>query len=232
MILSTEYHYTYDGVQLASAGLNLDLLNQYIKDPKVIIEFGSFDGGDGLRYKLIYPYCEVYSIEADPQLFERIKRLEKYGLHIFNYAIYNKNDIIKFHRCKFAERYYCYEPNDIGGSGSLLSPTEYNKKVITHQKYDALTINVHGITIESFCEQNNIHDIDLMHIDAEGATTEVLEGFGLIRPKVLFIEIDGAVKFWEGAPEFKLVDFILNKMGYELKNRDEVNCLYVKKEIN
>ncbi|MDD5589095.1 MAG: FkbM family methyltransferase [Candidatus Nanoarchaeia archaeon] len=232
MRLSVEYHYEHDGIKLASAGLNLDILNQYIKNPKVIIEFGSFDGGDGLRYKLAYPNCDIYSIESDPILFERIKKLEKYGLGVFNYAIYHKTGDIKFNRCRFKEPYYCYNKNDIGGSGSILEPSDYNKKIVTHQEYDEKAIMVPSITIQQFCLEHNINVIDLMHIDVEGATLEVLEGFGEIRPKVLFIEIEGAVKFWEGAPELKLVDFILNKMGYELKEKDEVNALYVKKEVD
>lgn len=231
MILSKEYHYSHDGIPLASAGLNLVLLEEYIESPKVIMEFGSFDGGDGLRYKLSYPNCDVYSIEADSELFGKIKQLEKYGLKVFNYAICNRNMSVEFYRCRFVENYYCYQSGDVGGSGSLLLPTEYNKKVVCHQRYENTTIRTPGITIQQFCEEHNIYDIDLMHIDVEGATTEVLEGFGGIRPKTIFVEVDGAIKFWEGAPEFELINFVFDKMEYKLIARDSVNCFYVKKEI-
>ena len=40
--------------------------------PKTIIEFGSYDGGDGLKYKLDFPEADVISIEADPGCFSRL----------------------------------------------------------------------------------------------------------------------------------------------------------------
>jgi len=33
---------------------------------KTIIEFGSYDGGDGIKYKYNFPDAKVYSIEASP----------------------------------------------------------------------------------------------------------------------------------------------------------------------
>ncbi len=226
-----EEHYNHEGFQLAHSGFNLNWFNEYKINPKVIIEFGSFDGGDGLRYKLAYPKCDVYSIEADPQLFGKTEQLKKYELKVFNYAICDINGEIDFHRCLFKEPYYCYQKGDVGGSGSILKPSEYNKEVVLHQFYEEWPIIVKAITVETFCIEQKINEIDLMHIDVEGAAMEVLSGFGCVRPKLLFIEIDGAEKFYESASRFDEVNFVLEKMEYELKFRSRVDCLYVKRKI-
>lgn len=224
-----EEYYIFEEQQLGHSGFNLNWIQEFIGTPKTIIEFGSFDGGDGLRYKLAYPNCDIYSIEADPQLYEKIKKFEKYGLKVFNYAICDKNGEIDFNRCRFKWFFDGYNIDDISGSGSILKQSQYNKEVIIHQYYETQPITVPASTIGTFCNNNNIKEIDLMHIDVEGALKEVLNGFDKIRPKVLFMELDGAIKYYEGASEFDIINYKLENMEYELIYRGIVDSLYVKK---
>jgi FkbM family methyltransferase len=150
---------------------------------KNIIEFGSYDGGDGIRYRCIFPNANVYSIEASPSCYEKIKPLEKYGLKIFNYAISNKN-------CKaFFYETYDEKNNNYAPCGSL----DKNHCSITQPQPPLLKIlpqiEVSCLTLETFCDQQKIKNIDLLHVDVEGHAVEVVEGFGSMRPKLIYIEV-------------------------------------------
>ena len=50
-------------------------------------------------------------------------------------------------------------------------------------------IKIQGITIEQFCKEQHIDNIDLIHIDVEGHAIQVLQGLGYIRPKIIYIEV-------------------------------------------
>lgn len=223
-----EGHFYYEGYKLAHSAFHLDWIKQYNINPKIIIEFGSYDAGDAIRYKINYPNCDIFSIEADPIQYKKIKPLEKFDIKIFNYAIYNKTDKIEFNRCKYTYDYYCYKKGDIAGSGSIFTPSEYNRKELLQYDYNEKII-IPTITIYDFCKKYDITNIDLMHIDVEGSTIEVLKGFDNIRPKMLFVEIDGAVPFYNNAPTFEKVNSLLMSMGYEIKYRTNVDSLYLLK---
>ena len=58
-------NYTIDGVKLYKSDFNTEWVDKYLKtEPKTIIEFGSYDGGDAVYYKQTYPNARVIALEA------------------------------------------------------------------------------------------------------------------------------------------------------------------------
>jgi FkbM family methyltransferase len=223
-LIDVKYHnqwkhvyYYKNRMYMRDEEFNLKWFELFLKEePKVIFDFGSFDGGDSLYYKLFLPNCDIYSIEAVPELYEKQKHLEQYGIKIFNYAIYNKTGEIEFYP-------FFNNEKKCGASGSILKVKESLSKNFGKK------IKVRAITIEDFCYIYNIENIDYMHIDVEGVTREVFEGIGNIRPKMLWIEIHNVISRYYGATTVKqLHEILIDKLKYELKFKGSSNSLYVR----
>ena len=127
-------NYHVDNKSFYSNKNTLNWVEKYIKkQPQTILEFGSYDGGDGVFYKKEYPKAKVYSIEACPERYKVIKQLvAPYGIEVFNYAVYDYDGFIDFYPVK--------DPNvrdhdDLyGSSGSINKRTEKYKAQFNHIK--------------------------------------------------------------------------------------------------
>lgn len=169
--------------ELWCSNLSIDLIKTYLgSDLQTIIEFGSYDGGDGIKYKFHFPLANIYSIEPSPTCYKKIKQLEVYGLNVFNYAISNMDST-----CDFYETYDSQNDN-FAPCGSL------NKHFVsTETGRTPLQINepikVETKKLMTFCEEEKIKHIDLLHIDVEGHCREVIEGLGDLRPRMIYVEV-------------------------------------------
>tara|TARA_R110000823_G_scaffold302413_3_gene423618 strand:- start:670 stop:1386 length:717 start_codon:yes stop_codon:yes gene_type:complete len=179
------YDNPWNNRNLWHSGLNIDFIKKACNnDINNIVEFGSYDGGDGIRYKYHFPSANVYSIEASPFCYAKMKPLEEYGIKIFNYAISNKCGKALFHGtydenldnyapCGSLNKNYCSTPQPAGNVPLKIMPP----------------IEVPCVTLEAFCSEQKINFIDLLHIDVEGHAVEVISGFGNVRPKLIYIEV-------------------------------------------
>lgn len=218
--------YTYDNEIRHHSSFNpkyIELLLNY--KPKIIFEFGSFDGGDGLRYKLMYPDCEVYSFEPIPNLYTKVKQIEKYGVKTFNFGFFNTEGVFPIYISKLISNL-----NDAGAS-SLLHVTEFTKICNNHLKYEEEPTYVNTTTIELFCNKENIKEIDFMQIDVEGVSQEVIVGFGNIRPKILFIELQSTDGTHIGSSKTEKVIKTLESIGYKFISTNNVDSLFVRTDI-
>jgi len=196
--------------------LNIDDINiikKYVTDPKIFIEFGSYDAGDAVFLKNNFTNTTIYSIEACPERYSIIKKIEKlFNLNIFNYAVCDIDGFINFNQV--------YDPNVMdhnkkyGSSGSINKKTNFYKNNYNHLQ-ELNSISVPSIRIDTFCKNNKINNIDYIHIDTEGAELKVLSGFGQIRPKLLRLEICYGKKYYgEFAYEQSELNDMLISMNY------------------
>ena len=181
------------------SGLDINFIKKICNNKvNTIVEFGSYDGGDGIRYKYNFPNASVYSIEASPACYTHIKPLEKYGIRVFNYAISNKNGKATFYEtydqnnnnyapCGSLRKDYCSTTQPVTAGISVVGPAvasigDFPLKIMP-------SIEVPCVTLETFCEEQEIISIDFLHVDVEGHTVEVINGFGTMRPRVIFVEV-------------------------------------------
>jgi FkbM family methyltransferase len=207
---------------------DIKIIKKYTPNPKVFIEFGSYDAGDGVFLKKNFPDTKVYSIEACPERYSVIKKIEKlFDLNVFNYSVYDNDGVIDF--------YQVQDPNVMdhdkkyGSSGSINKKTNFYKKTYDHIE-ELNSISVPSIRIDTFCKNNKIDSIDYMHIDTEGAEFKVLSGFGIIRPKILRLENCYGKKYYgEFAYEENELVNILSSMNYKKieEGSTESDVLYV-----
>jgi FkbM family methyltransferase len=147
--------------------------------PRVIFDVGAYDGGDAARFKLKFPAAEVYAFEADPKCFGEVgKNLAGLGVKCVCAAV-----------CSAQEKSVPWytSASDTRSQGSMFRHTaEYQQ---TFPKVRQIVASaVEAIRLDSFCAEREIEKIDLLHMDVEGAETEVARGLGFLRPKLIFTE--------------------------------------------
>lgn len=224
-------NYEVNGVKLYKSDFNTEWINKYLgSDPKVIIEFGSYDGGDGVFYKNTFPNSEVYSIEACDERFKVIKPLEdKFNIHVYNYAVCEYDGFIDFYSVK--------DPNVMdhdefyGSSGSLNKRTDLYKNTFKHIN-EQIPKSVPCTRLDTFCKNNNIEHVDFLHVDVEGAEHRVVKGFGDLRPSILWMETYLSKDYYgENAYVTSELHELVLSMGYFIAEQTNTDTLYILKNI-
>lgn len=141
---------------------------------KLLIEVGSYDGYDSLKF-----YNEgfkVYTFEPKKDLYEalseRTRNMENYT--VINKAVCLENGITKFNICKS------------GGASSILEfkdDSELERHWTSNRKdiqYSGLSYDVETIRLDTFIEKEGLENsiIDYIHIDAQGVDFECLMSLG------------------------------------------------------
>ncbi len=141
---------------------------------KLLIEVGSYDGYDSLKF-----YNEgfkVYTFEPKKDLYEalseRTRNMENYT--VINKAVCLENGITKFNICKS------------GGASSILEfkdDSELERHWTSNRKdiqYSGLSYDVETIRLDTFIEKEGLENsiIDYIHIDAQGIDLECLMSLG------------------------------------------------------
>jgi|LakMenEpi03Aug12_release.lakeMendotaPanAssembly.Ray.scaffolds.fasta_scaffold06226_13 FkbM family methyltransferase len=207
----------------------VEIVRKYLSDVKIIFEFGSYDGGDAIRYKETYPNARVISFEGCPVRHSIIDSYkDQFELECYHYAVSNIDGTIAFNQMQDPNEFSPNNPDKFGGSGSICSHTEQYKNEFKHLVILNEPVIVNSTRIDTFCKNNNIDSIDLMHIDVEGAEHLVINGFGEMRPKIVWAETHLDKKFYgETAYAPGEVDSLLSSMGYTFVYTDGYDRLYV-----
>lgn len=162
--------------------------------------------------KLVGESGKVYAFEPTSTVFKNFKdRLDNQGLsniNVFKKAVFSENKEIEFH--EFPEEYSVW--NSLG-KPQILNP-ENPQEYIPIVKTEI----VEGITLDFFCETENIERIDYLKIDVEGAEADVLLGATklLENKNIDFIQFEVSQRMLEGwNRKAEDVFNILIEYGYE-----------------
>lgn len=215
-------------------------LKYYLQNKKIVIfDVGCCEGEDTIRYSNLFPESIIYSFEPHPDNFKKtIFNLEKYRVKnskVFNFALSNLNSSIDFYLSEG-------HPPDLPSTGewnygnkssSIFPPKEL------HEKYEWLRlknkIKVDSITIDKFCEENNIKNIDLLHLDVQGAEILVLEGSKNMIDEIGLIWLEAEiVELYENQPlKDNVVDFLASNFEKvkEIDNYLSCDMLFINKKL-
>lgn len=134
--------------------------------PTVVLDVGANDQayGDG-----VFSLATIYAFEPHPKSFKRLQKNSSKQVKPVWGAVGKKNG--KCTLWDFADD----APRKSEQPTSQLATL--HKDVIA-QMYDqpATTYHVPSITLDTFCQKNNISSVDLVKIDAEGNELAVIEG--------------------------------------------------------
>jgi FkbM family methyltransferase len=167
---------------------------------RVVVDLGAMDGGDTLALKAAFPNARVIAIEALRENFDR-------------YLSWLPG--IEAHCTVIAER---------DGTAPFFEKSVNGVHGLFERASDD-TIAVRSVateTLTTFCRRAGIAAIDLLKIDVEGATLEVLEGFrkGLDRVAALHVESE-EVAFFRGQRLDPEVTEMLSSAGFSQVARTE-----------
>lgn len=169
-------------VALAHSSFNTKWLTQKNIDPKVIVELGAFDGGDALRMSGQFPDCMVVSVEADPVRYKIVKEnLSGSRVILENLAVCETDGPVPWFSATMKD--------EVHAQGSLYRHTDNYKAMFPDVEQRDQTETVQGTRIDSLCVKHGITQIDLLHMDIEGAEIAALRGLGKFRPKMIFAEM-------------------------------------------
>jgi FkbM family methyltransferase len=223
-------HIIYHDITFAKSSFLKEWVDKYIdSDISVVLDIGALDGGDSLRLASWYPEAKIYTIEASPHNFDVInKKLGDKILNIktFNYVMSEINGFINFYQTTYIDD--CGVGAEYMVMGSIYDIIESKKNIHNLKTID--TISVESITFDSFCEKNSIESVDVVHMDVEGATYNIILGMNKILPKLIFTEKEGNEYFKNktiGGND-ELVK-LLSQKGYELKLELSNDYLFVLK---
>ena len=143
---------------------------------RISIDVGANVGFFSLMLKDIFPESRIYALEPIPQIFECLKKnLTANDFHIHRVAL---SDYIGEQAMVF---------NDLESSLSRLT----NQEVATQGSHTEV-LKVPVKTLDQFCSENNILEVDFLKIDTETFELQVLKGATktLERTKYLHLEIN------------------------------------------
>jgi FkbM family methyltransferase len=196
---------------------NLDWINYYLdKRPKVIFDIGCFDCSESLQFKRRFPQTDIYAFEASPKNYNRIITNPNITsqVRVFNMALCDKIGEIDFHDS--------YGVNEC--SGSILESCHTREDLKFHS-----AVKVPATTISHFCATQGIPNVDVIHMDVQGAEYYVMKGIGEIRPEIIFCET-AEYDNYKGALTMEDLDDLMTDLGYRIEKALEFDTLYVKKE--
>lgn len=172
--------------------------------PKNVVEIGSRDGHDINTIKNIFSIKDenCFIFEAHPDCYQNIKNTYK-NFNVFNCAITDKTGVIKFNAGIVGQE----------GNIGMSSVLEQNSG-----GFKSKQVEIDGWRFDEICKQLNLKEIDLVKIDVEGHSLNVLESFGDTIKNTKYIQIElEHVQIWKNQKVYENIkDFLLENNFIEI----------------
>jgi FkbM family methyltransferase len=194
-----------------------------------IFDVGAFNGLDGLILAIKNPETMVHAFEANPNLIKEIKRNKKKielfkkikikNYKINNYAVSNKNGLLKFN---IAKNPTVSSLNEFSNNLDITWPG-YREAHCTVVK----KIKVKSITLEKYCNDNKINIINYLHVDTQGSDLKVLKGLKkkikIVQKGVLEAALNLKNSLYKKNHTIKEAKFFLMKNKFKILKIEDVD---------
>ena len=147
--------------------ISLDVWKKTCEFSNVILDIGANSGLYSLIAKSVNPKSKVYAFEPLKEFQSLIKQnieINHYDIELIDNAVSNVAGLAEF-----------YVPRE--NEGNIYSSTLSIKHYQQHQDSKPVILEVKVTTLDDFVKNNNIENIDLIKIDAEGHDLNILKGF-------------------------------------------------------
>jgi FkbM family methyltransferase len=214
-----------DQRRLFRSGFNIAWIDELGLTPKVIFDIGAYDGGDAVRFKQKFPNARVVSFEADPVRYAIVSdNVIPFDIQAVNAAVSESDDRVEWYQSRVAG-----EEGGIGGQGSRYRHSPGYRLKFASVQQSATPTTIKSTRIDTFCREAGISEIDLLHVDVEGAEYDVVCGLGSVRPRMIYLET--TFGNWIGAKDPVHVHRKLSAMGCILAADLPGNRLYVRADV-
>jgi len=203
--------------EIFHSAFNTNWLAELNINPKTIIDLGSFDGGDAYRFKEAFPSARVITVEADPSRYDIVKEnLAGQNIEIVNYAACSTDGDIDWYVSTIDG-----EPN---AQGSIFKHADAYRKKFPMVEQAKEPCKVPGRRFDTIAKELSAVEIDLLHMDIEGAEHNVLQTLGHIRPRLIYMEWREG--FFQGKACGPETEALLDSMNYKLILQKTADRLY------
>ena len=190
------------------------LVQKLVSNGMTVFDVGANVGDYSILLSHLVGYFgTVYSFEPTTHTYKtlkiRIKNCEINNIHPFQKAIFSEDTLINLN--EFPDEYSAW--NSIG---TPVMKDMQGRKLACPPIVQ--TEIVEGITLDSFCQEKEIRNIDFLKVDVEGSESFALEGASsLLNSKAIrFIQFEISKNMLEGLNKIAKETFdILTKNGYE-----------------
>ena len=210
--------------------------------PMNIFDVGANIGQSLIQFKNWFPTSTVYCFEPDPDTYHVLKSNNHKNVIYHNVGVGSKNKEKIFYQYSLSAMNSFLQID----KKSKVFKEKVHKKINEALENDENESYVQIITLDQYCQDNNIDKIDILKIDVQGYEKKVLKGARKLLKEndisVLIIEIIFDEIYGRGT-SFYEIELRLIPKGYKLwdishiykdltKNRTNwVDVIYVKKEI-
>jgi FkbM family methyltransferase len=198
-----------------------------ISRPKLILDIGSCDGLDSIKYSYLFPNSTIYAFEPIFKNLELIKKnIEKYkvnNIKIVDKALSNEEGEATFYLSSGRPEDITQDMDwDFGNKSSSLLPPAKAKDILPWLEFKD-EIKVKTTTLYNFMNSKGFNEVDFIHMDVQGAELLVLEGaFSYIQAiKMIWLEVEN-MELYKNQPLKNDVEVYLSSKGF-IKIKDTVN---------
>jgi FkbM family methyltransferase len=215
-LILLKLNYKIISVKSTISNNNLDCIIKFlIKKKPIMFDIGANTGQSIERFFKIRKNALIHSFECSPKIFNILeKKYAKGKIFLNKYAVGSKKKKINF---------YTFKDSRIASLLKIDKKSKFYKGRIinTNSNYKNFSekILVNQITIDQYARINNIKKIDLLKIDTQGTSDEVLIGAKrlLKKQKISIIQLELILGFaYSKVNSFFDIEKILNKYNYKL----------------
>jgi len=198
-----------------------------------IFELGVHWGEDTRR---IMNLCEsapnYHGFEPDPRniaiIQDRMINTLPYNMTLVEGAVGSKNEVLDFH---LSDGNHPTNGNQMTGANSIRPPKDVLKRhawIKFNKK-----IKVQCFTLDEYCKNNNIHHIDFMWCDIQGAEYDMILGAMDILSKTKYTTLEFSdVELYEGQKTLNQYMDLLRKTGdWEIVDTYQIDVLIQNKSL-
>ena len=165
--------------QASSLSTFYTFADQKFKNPdevSVIFDVGSLHCLESIEFSKKYKNARIFAFEANPDSYqvclENTKDID--SITVVNMAVNSYDGVCTFYPIDPEETISPWFDGNRGASSLYKSNGSYDHI----EKYVQKELEVSCIRLDSFCEKNNIQNIDLLWMDLQGAELTALESMG------------------------------------------------------
>ena len=169
---------------------------------ETIMEIGSMNGYDADELAHYFKPHNVFILEAHPVFSKAISKTFP-EFYVYDLAASNSNKEVEFNAVAVGSE-------NLGMSSLLTREDNFPSHNVIYEP-----VTVQAVRMDLFCDANNISSIDLLKIDVEGNSYEVLEGFGdmIWNVKCIHVECEHE-PVWKGQKLYADVEQYLIGKGF------------------
>jgi len=177
---------------------------------RLIFDVGANNGNVTLRYKEFFPKATIHAFEPFPEMYRELVRVTQgnANIHTSDKAIAENSGKQTFFVNAGIDTNSLLESQPIGLNSDQMVKTK-------------MKIEVNTITLDDYCREKNIHQIDILKMDIQGGELGALKGATTLlrEKKIALIYLEAYfVSQYRDQPLFQdLLTYLFNS-GYQLQD--------------